>query len=52
MVGRPASTNSDVVGVVLKAPRIQWTAECHTAAYGTEANLTGGGDRSTHSSIA
>ena len=30
MGGRPASIDSEVVGVVLKAPRLQWAAECHT----------------------
>lgn len=33
---RPASTNSDVVGVVLKVPRIQ--------SYEMKINLTGGED--------
>ena len=32
--GRPASVNSNVVGVVLKAPRIHSAAECHTALMG------------------
>ena len=31
MGGRPASTSSDVMGEVLKAPRIQWVAECQIA---------------------
>ena len=31
---RPTSTSSDVVGVVLRAPRIQWAAVCHTALMG------------------
>ena len=39
--GRPVSTNSDVVGVALEAPRIQWAAECHNyCSYGMEVNLT------------
>lgn len=32
--GRPVSANRDVVGVVLKALRIQWAAEYHTALMG------------------
>ena len=39
--GRPASNNSDVVGVVLKALRIHCAAECHTALMGRRSASRG-----------
>ena len=39
--GSPASTSSEVVGVVLKAPRIHCAAECQTALMGRRSTSRG-----------
>ena len=41
MGGSPASTSSDVAGVALKAPRIQWAAEWQTALMGRRSTSRG-----------
>ena len=41
MGGRPASINSDVVGGVLKPPRIHCAEECYTALMGRRPTSRG-----------